>query len=684
MMPTYLPRVAACEVLSDLGRQAASDNPVLAAEASFALGGCSINGSLTEQKYAAGVDHLRKAAELNHPGAIASLFGIQEALWNTASFTSNATIERTAMFDTHAGLAIIGGLVGLLSLNLNSYLDTGMTAGDIPLSYAWKKWRPSAYRRYWSSPQRLAGARCAVELAQLSIDIPAASEGRAAKAQLSMFLDYILQKQDAGADDMTPTYRESFYAAGGVDVNCPVVRGFTVLQCAVLSGNQGAVNSAILFGVDIDATGRTPGWTPLWLSVLTGQGAVAKLLLAKGASTNCRDSRTGATLLHLLHQLTAREDIENVLQAVLQCGGAVSVDTLANGITPLLACFAGWDYSEGEAARALPARGADPTFTVRIRQRPDVGASPLSLCALTLDYALVNDMLKCRWAAAHGSQPEGRRAPAAARVDAYLFILTRTEFYYRSFLGSRLEHALDEFLKLIVTDDMKKHLQGTEEWIAGLVTVALSMSRSHVVASLLRLFPCDRLPLSPSQRPLIQIAIERRMKKTTLKLLELGADLLATEPTGYTALHTAAHFYPEILLELVNHVEGVVPPARGSRTTYMKEILQAKDSRGLDVRSLLLLEGRCAEQNIMTELRERFELDMDTNDMPNGVTLTGFCVQIIAENGSVPISQLQYLLSMHPKPRFKCDAGGKTTLLGCAISGRQGSMFMSLVRFGAQ
>ena len=688
MMPSSLPRIAAREILRDLERQAASDDGVLSAEAYFALGGCYINGSLTDQDYPTGVDHLWRAAELKHPGAIGSLLGIQAALENIASSqTRDTNSERTAVFDADGREALSAQLGGLLYLNMGGYLKTAMEMSLIPRSHAWKNWGKSAYRAYRSSPHRLARARSGLIFVKRRIDTPAAGDAQEAQRavdrhRLNIFLHYILQQDTSPLGVMAMSYREIFYGTGGVDINCPVDDGFTVLQHAVLSGKRDAVEAAIKFGVDIDATGRTPGWTPLWLSVVTGQGAVAQLLLENGASTNCRDTRTGATLLHLLHQLTTKGHIETVLQGVLRSDCGVSIDTLANGITPLLACFVGWDYSKGKAARALLRHGANPTSSVTIGLRPEVDASPISLCATTLDYLLLKDMVGCPWAASHGNQPQGQKALTAARCGADISVLAKPEFYYRSILGDRFQHALEEFLKLIITGDMKKQLRemvygrdggDTDPWVAGPVAMALWLSRAYVVRSLLRLFSCGDIPPSPSWRPLIQLAIERRMRGTIIDLLQRGADLLALEPTGYTALHSAAHYYPEILLELVDHLQKLPPSARRGKT--MKQILQAKDSRELDVRSLLLLEGHRAELDIMTELRDRFDLDMDAYDMPDSMTLTGMCVALIAESGSVLISQLEYLLRMCPKPKFVCDAKGNT-LLGFAISGQQGSMFI--------
>ncbi|KAK4243778.1 hypothetical protein C7999DRAFT_35885 [Corynascus novoguineensis] len=205
-------------------------------------------------------------------------------------------------------------------------------------------------------------------------------------------------------------------------------------------------------------------------------------------------------------------------------------------------------------------------------------------------------MTGCPSAVPHWNRLQSQLAFVIASLEAYISVLTETEYFYRSVLGGRFQHALEEFLKLIVTGDMKKFLWtiygqknggDTDLCVAGPVSVALGMSRAHLVHSLLRLFPCGPFPPSPLQRPVIQIA--------------------------------------------------KAAPVRA-------------DSDAFDVRSHLLLEGHRAEQGIMTVLRDRFELDMDAYDMVNGMTLTALYVGLIATSGSVPISQLEYLLKMSPKP----------------------------------
>ncbi len=149
----------------------------------------------------------------------------------------------------------------------------------------------------------------------------------------------------------------------------------------------------------------------------------------------------------------------------------------------------------------------------------------------------------------------------AARLDAYAFVLARTEFYYRSILGSQFQHALEQFLQLIITGNVKKQVrevvdgQDGDIWVSSTLCAALWMSRAYIVHSPLGLFSCDQLPPSPTQGPLIQIAIKIRMRTVVMDLLQRGADLLALEPsTGFTALHVAALCYPTILLELVDHL----------------------------------------------------------------------------------------------------------------------------------
>lgn len=40
-------------------------------------------------------------------------------------------------------------------------------------------------------------------------------------------------------------------------------------------------------GADIEATGGTPGWTPLWISCLFGYHNIVRLLHTTGANASC-------------------------------------------------------------------------------------------------------------------------------------------------------------------------------------------------------------------------------------------------------------------------------------------------------------------------------------------------------------------------------------------------------------
>ncbi|KAL2145189.1 hypothetical protein VTI28DRAFT_7825 [Corynascus sepedonium] len=209
-------------------------------------------------------------------------------------------VLRTAVFDMGGRQALAAQFGGLLYPDLHGYHETAMGRAIIPRPHAWRMWRESAYRAYLSSWHRLADARFALNFVQKLelIDTPEVGDGQGArraadKHMLDRYLQYILHENTSPAgnpdsNSMDISYREILSTPGGVDINSPISHGFTALQRAVLSGDRDVVKSVNVFSVGIDATGHTPGWTPLWLSVFTGQGAVAQLLHRQIAGTPVR------------------------------------------------------------------------------------------------------------------------------------------------------------------------------------------------------------------------------------------------------------------------------------------------------------------------------------------------------------------------------------------------------------
>jgi hypothetical protein len=429
-------------------------------------------------------------------------------------------------------------------------------------------------------------------------------------------------------------------------------------------------------GADLNSCGTMPGWTPLWLSILCGNGRTAQNLLRNGASASYAPG-LAESVLHVLSQLDAA-DVSAVLADILAANGPrmqLDLDLQVNGLTPLHATFTGWDFSHGAAARALLDAGVNPTSRASLAYGE---VTPIALCMRTLDYKLLGDMLTSKWVRENTGQPDARRALASAKADAFVLILNHTKFYYMSILGRDFETSLTMSLRLLVDDDMKIQLglRHTDPSTPGdPLTDALFMSRAYVAETLIEDLELATLKSVTASRPYIQTAIERRLKNSVISLVKKGANLLQEDLNKSTALHAAAQYFPEILPDLISYLDESVsklPPG----TPTMEGIFKMKNALGFDVMSLLLLEGQRAEIAIFETLRNRYALDIHSLQYDIGgsqFTLVGVCAFAMARSGLVPLTQLEYLLKSHPPPNLVCDNDGLTLLNVFAIGLPSGS-----------
>jgi hypothetical protein len=171
---------------------------------------------------------------------------------------------------------------------------------------------------------------------------------------------------------------------------------------------------------------------------------------------------------------------------------------------------------------------------------------------------------------------------------------------------------------------------------------------------------------SLQERSCLHLALERRSRECVQILLDNGAGILFTTPTGQNALHVAAKFYPSFVPQLVSLVEAMTPEQRCGKT--MKEILDLRSTNGSCVFGMLLWEGYKIE--IAESIRSKFDLDYDSlvdYGKGNSSTLTDLTIAI-AEQGLLPVGHLHYLLDLSPPPRFVCRGNG-STLLTRAVAG---------------
>lgn len=442
--------------------------------------------------------------------------------------------------------------------------------------------------------------------------------------------------------------------------------GLTLLQQAVAYQDYAMIVILIdRLGADVNFFGNTPGWTPFWLCCLFGQFDIAITLLTKGASIDCQDQETGATILHMINQFADDHHIEAVLNLALSDNSCLDVERAStSGMTPLHATFAGWDFSTGAAARALLKLGANPTASA-----PDNKdfITPIGLCMLRLDAPLLECMLQCPWITERMRDADALKAIAVAKAQAFRSLVGKTQFYFRAVVGKDWSNALRSVLQLIVDEEMIREFDRSPlvDPEAGLLRVVVNTSRTYMAKALMTPSPLLEATQNVSnRRPILHLAIERRLRGCVHLLIRLGANILEKDRDEQTALHAAAHYFPAILAELIDVVERMEPEQRGGMST--KQILETHNVRGFDIIGLLIVEGYVDEIRMAEVLRVKYELDLDLMHPMTGydlvMTLTGAMICASVVHGLVPTEQFEYLLGLSPRPKFVCSRSGNTLL----------------------
>ena len=454
-------------------------------------------------------------------------------------------------------------------------------------------------------------------------------------------------------------------------VNVPTNTGFTILHLAVLHRDSAMIELLLSNSLlaNVNEEGGTPGWTPLWLSVITGQTDIAQILLSNGADVKAKDSKHGASILHMLNQISHPDALDSLLNTIFASEHAgLSIDELsADGLTPLHATFCGWDYSCGHAARALLKKGADPT--VHAPDEKDT-RTPIGLCVAMLDVDLLEQMLDCPSIKRRANQARTKLALADAKAEAYRFLLSRTRWHLASVVGEKYMDNIRQIMSLIVDEEMleqfRVHPLGLRD--TDLLYQALVNCRTHIVETLLHQISVTNsgAPLALEQRqgrPHLHAAIEYGQRASALLMLRMGVDLLERNTTGETALHLAARCDPSFLTSLIEWIKEF--PMPGTSRPSIKEALTQQRDDGNDVCTELLLNGGQDEIRLAEKLRTTYRLDLDAFSPVHhygSTTMTGRLIMNNMIHGLIPIETLHYLLRLVPPPRFVCTEQGDTLL----------------------
>ena len=459
----------------------------------------------------------------------------------------------------------------------------------------------------------------------------------------------------------------------------PDANGFTLLQTAVVKEDLDLVKILVTdLGASVNEYGNTYGWTPLLLSCHCGYFSLSMWLIENGADVKARELQNGHSILHSLNRFTRREQCEKILAVALESGLDINC-SLKCGMTPLSATFVGWDYSRGAAVRALLDNGADPTRKARMFDDYWDFTTPIGQCAKALDVELLRKMISVAQTLLPTRGVSSTDSLSNSKAQALISLGRNTRFYFMATVGEGYMDKLTSVLKLILDDDALRAFQVNDprtysRYFNPGLSFAVQTGRGYLVEAVLKAFPQTRVdvpPAIPLSRSFLHVAIERRGVEAVRALVKHGANLLAKGVYNQNALHVAAHYFPSILLELVQAVETLPLEARGHKG--MKGILEARNDGGLTVFGLLVQEGYDNEKDIAEYLRAKYDLEYDYS-VPMGeqsgqvMTFTGRTIMIAVGGGLIPVTQIRYLLELSPPPAFVCSSRGDT-LLTLAING---------------
>lgn len=612
-----------------------------------------------------GLHFLAKAAERGNSGAIIALCNVFDSCDRTLPDNLVKAVHQT--ITVAAPNCIMALIPDVRAPKVPWRVSQNLSRGE-----AWCRQFPENYNAFVQSDLRRNFQAPIVSYINLSLDSARASDQRNTPFDFSSLQCWqkdrgYLRSSELNIDAFVEEVRGLHCA------DRPHRWGLTLLQEAVAHQDHAMITTLIdQLGADVENFGNTPGWTPFWLCCLFGQFDMAIILLTKGASIDCQDQESGATILHTINQFADVHHIEAILNLALSDhNSSLDVERASTtGMTPLQATFAGWDFSRGDAARALLKLGANPTASA-----PDDMdfITPIGLCMLRLDAPLLECMLSCPWIIERRREPEALKAVAMAKAQAFRNLVGQTQFYFRAVVGKNWQNSLRSVLQLIVDEEMIREFDRSPlvEPGTGPLRVVLNFSRTHMAEALVTPSPLLEATQNVSNhRPFLHLAIERRLRGCVQLFIGLGANILEKDEDEQTALHAAAHYFPAILVELIDAVDRMEPEQRGGMTT--KKILETPNVRGFDVTGLLLAEGYADEIRLVEALRVKYELDLDSmqplSGFGTGITLTGAMICLSSLHGLVPIEQFEYLLDLSPRPRFLCSGSGRT-LLEFAVSG---------------
>jgi ankyrin repeat protein len=144
----------------------------------------------------------------------------------------------------------------------------------------------------------------------------------------------------------------------GADVNTALGDGMTALHYAALKNDAELARMLLYAGANLKATTRLGGYTPLLLAARGGNAAALGALLDSGADANGA-TVNGTTAL----MFAAQSGSLDAVRLLIAKGAKVDARETARGETPLMFASA---YGRADVVRLLAANGADTRVTTKV------------------------------------------------------------------------------------------------------------------------------------------------------------------------------------------------------------------------------------------------------------------------------------------------------------------------------
>ncbi|KAK1831877.1 hypothetical protein QBC39DRAFT_350381 [Podospora conica] len=658
--PDFLPPATIKEITKDLKDRATAvsgSKQRQSARAAYQLGVIHFEGNCVPKDYDQALSWLEKAALGGYSKAISGCPDLFESLGRTMPPELAETVSKR--LPDVAKDELITASAQTMS---NSVSEQDLFVG----LRQWQRQNPSDYSEYISSVYFGSLTALMVSIASLyEIALPNIAKDSFDFTTIDGYGGHDLEVQGPIDKDLFIRSIRSRRCVEKTDI-----AGCTLLQKAAASGNLELARIMIVeLGAKVDGTGATPDWTPLWLSCVTGNIEVAEFLASCGANPHCKDRGKSRTILHFLNKCRTEEHLMKVLMIALRARIQLDVRD-AEGNTPLISTFIGWDFSQGLAAKYLIGLNAD--ILVESNQK----YSPMSTATGSLNFALVESLCQgldrsALKAASNLRAPQV--LPAQAKASTLLALGNHTEFYNRRVGGKDFLSNLCRIVDMVADEDSLAQLRKSE-YATGtnLLISACFLAHEDLAAAVLVSQNCP--PVNDvderNHSTALHWAAERGKAATIIALLKRGGDLLMINKSGYDVSQVLAIHSPGLLVTIFDAMaDGRVPtPANAD----MYSILARKTSRGETLFDLLVIEGSEEHLSVAGTLRVRYDLPYDnmtiissresTSEDVIMMTPTAWLIKVARDKNIFTLQQVEYLLDLDPPPRFVADTNGATLL----------------------